>query len=200
MKRISIVLVLLGLFTSCSTHVSPQSSPAEDGKIEANANPESNQQWLLATIHPKTGDLIKGYVQWIPDRKSYEVKSTQDESAIHTWVDENEVEWITLADGSIWKDYRNSIVDPSDETVLPEISPEHLEWDLKPEHMARIYCKPSKSNTNGVPASWQGGSGLVRYEHEKDMFIFMVTNGVAPGLSDPFKVKIWHFPRNGGIN
>jgi len=66
----------------------------------------AEEQWRDGTVHLWNGGRLKGDVRWIPDRTAYEVRSKNVKPRIHRWIKENEIAWIALADGTIWKDYR----------------------------------------------------------------------------------------------
>lgn len=78
-------------------------------------HPESDQQWREAGVYLWNASDIAGDVRWVPDRKAYEVRSRRSQLGLRQWVAESEVAWITLANGTIWKDYRK----PKDQNKLP---------------------------------------------------------------------------------
>jgi len=97
-KAISILFCLVLSGCMCSSPEIHEDVP--------NVHKESDQQWREGTIHLWTGGGITGDVRWVPDRKSYELRSKRVKPEIQLWVEENEVAWIALANGTIWKDYQ----------------------------------------------------------------------------------------------
>jgi hypothetical protein len=82
------------------------SLPRDNPVITPSEHPESDQAWRAASVQLWTGGRFSGDLRWLPGRKSYEIIIRGRQPEVQICIEETEVAWISLPDGTIWKDYR----------------------------------------------------------------------------------------------